>query len=54
MFLEQLEKAKLQRFERVYFAQSNQPPHTYRISPKYVHMLKDCKFGLNFLNQCVF
>ena len=57
MFLEQLEKANLLRFGRVwknYFAQSNQLPHTYWSSLKYVQMLKDHKFGLNFLIQCVF
>ena len=40
-FLEQLERAKFLRFEKIYFekfffAQSNHLPHTYWSSPKYV------------------
>ena len=38
-FLEQLKKAKLlylEEFERIYFAQSNQPPHIYWSRSKYV------------------
>ena len=37
------------KFERIYFAQFNQPwngPHTYSSRPKYVLKLKDCIFGL--------
>ena len=50
MFLEQLEKAKLQdleEFKIIYFAQSNPPQHTYWSSPKYILKLKDPIFGLN-------
>ena len=38
-FLEQLKKLNnydLKEFEKIYFAQSNQPPHIYWSSPKYV------------------